>query len=71
MMGKICIHYEDEVPSSMLHAVDVGSAFERKPELMSGKKICRYEYRNVLFRISPHRALNLPRPNFFALGRRS
>lgn len=32
MMGKICIHYDDEVPRSMLHAVDVGSAFERKQQ---------------------------------------
>lgn len=32
MMGQICIHYEDEVPSSMLHAVDVGSAFDGKQE---------------------------------------
>lgn len=32
MMGKICIHYDDEVPRSMLHAVDIGSAFERKQQ---------------------------------------
>lgn len=53
MVGKICIHYEDEVPGSMLHAVDVGSALERKPELISGKKVCRYEYSNVLFTFFP------------------
>lgn len=35
MMGQVCIHYEEEVPSSMLHAVDVRSAFEWKPELVS------------------------------------
>lgn len=35
MMGKICVHDDDEVPSSMLHAMDVGSAFDRKQELIS------------------------------------
>lgn len=34
MMGKIGVHYDYEVPSSMLNAVDVGSAFERKQELI-------------------------------------
>lgn len=28
MMRQICIHYKDEVPSSIFHAVDVGSAFK-------------------------------------------
>lgn len=35
MMRKICIHYDDEVASCMLHAVYVGSAFKRKRELIS------------------------------------
>lgn len=64
MMGKICVHYDDEVSRSMLHAVDVGSAFERKQgSLEVGKDYCN-EYNNF----NTH---NLPRPNFFALGRRS
>lgn len=35
MMGKICVHYDDEVPSCMLHAVDIGSAYKRKEEYIS------------------------------------
>ncbi len=35
MMGKICVHYEDKVSSGMLHAVDVGSALEKKQKLIS------------------------------------
>lgn len=35
MMGKICIHNDDEVAGCMLHAVDVGSAFKGKQELIS------------------------------------
>lgn len=43
MMGKIGIHYDDEVPSCMLHAVDVGSAFERKWEFISSwQKLIEY-----------------------------
>lgn len=34
MMRKISIHYDDVVASSVFHAMDVGSAFERKQELM-------------------------------------
>lgn len=28
MMGKICIHNEDEIPSCMFNAVNVGSALK-------------------------------------------
>lgn len=49
MMRQVCIHYEDEVPSCMFNAVDVSSAFWRKPELVSKKLL---QQRHHLFYIS-------------------
>ena len=44
MMGKICIHYEDEVPRSVLHAVDVSGTFEGEQDQSLVGKDNQYEY---------------------------
>ena len=62
MMGQVCIHYEDEVPSGMLYPMDVGSALKRKLGLIS----IGYINKNTVYKVS-----NSPRPNFVGLGRRT
>lgn len=37
MMGKICIHDDDEVPGSVLHAVDVGGAFKTTQNIVTDR----------------------------------
>lgn len=34
MMGKICIHYKNEVSSRMLYAMEVSSSFTKYPEVV-------------------------------------
>lgn len=63
MMGQVCIHYEDEVPSGMLYPVDVGGAFKRKPGLISIGYGNKY---TTVYKVS-----NSPRPSFVGLGRRT
>lgn len=34
MVGKICIHYKDEVSSRMLYAMEVSSSFKKYPSVV-------------------------------------
>lgn len=60
MMGKICVHYKDEVSRRVFYAVEVSSSFEKNPEVVTDG------YHGKQFMI-----LNLPSPSFEGLGRRT